>query len=67
MAHGARHSPTPPPHADLGPARDCEQCLGWGTVITHDGHHELCSTCQSQNDDEDAHSAARVVRPPTWS
>ncbi|MEU6809917.1 hypothetical protein ABZ920_13145 [Streptomyces sp. NPDC046831] len=68
MAHGAHHSPTPPPHADPGLARDCEQCLGWGTVITRDGEHELCGTCQSQSgDDANAHAAARVVRPPTWS
>ncbi|EYT79508.1 hypothetical protein CF54_30990 [Streptomyces sp. Tu 6176] len=50
MAYGAHHSPTPPPRPDLGPARDCEHCLGWGTVVTHDGRHELCGTCQSVPD-----------------
>ncbi|MFF9024603.1 hypothetical protein [Streptomyces eurythermus] len=46
MAHGAHRSPLLPPHPDLALARDCEQCLGWGTVVTRDGHHELCHTCQ---------------------
>ncbi|MEU6476432.1 hypothetical protein ABZ858_05990 [Streptomyces sp. NPDC047017] len=50
MAYGAHHSPTPPPHPDVHRARDCEQCLGWGTVITPDGHHELCDTCQQAPD-----------------
>ncbi|MFF8595062.1 hypothetical protein ACF061_27150 [Streptomyces sp. NPDC015220] len=49
MAYGAHHSPTPP-RPDLGLARDCEQCLGWGTVITRDGNHELCDTCQPDTD-----------------
>ncbi|MER6981672.1 hypothetical protein [Streptomyces carpinensis] len=48
MAYGAHHSPTPPPHPDLSLARDCEHCLGWGTVITRDGQHELCDTCQPE-------------------
>ncbi|MFK4149240.1 hypothetical protein [Streptomyces sp. NPDC004065] len=51
MAYGAPHSPTPNPHPDLRRARDCEHCLGWGTVVTRDGGHELCDTCQS-NDGE---------------
>ncbi|CAL9323658.1 hypothetical protein [Streptomyces sp. SudanB182_2057] len=46
MAHGAHRSPLLPPHPDLTLARDCEQCLGWGTVVTGDGHHELCRACQ---------------------
>ncbi|MFF5029566.1 hypothetical protein ACWERI_29800 [Streptomyces collinus] len=46
MAHGARNSPCLPPHPDLTLARDCEHCLGWGTVVTRDGAHELCRTCQ---------------------
>ncbi|GHE79828.1 hypothetical protein ACWDSD_10115 [Streptomyces spiralis] len=45
MAYGAHHSPIPP-HPDLSLARDCDHCLGWGTVITRDGQHELCDTCQ---------------------
>ncbi|MET8248069.1 hypothetical protein ABZV31_28895 [Streptomyces sp. NPDC005202] len=53
MAYGAHHNPTPPPHPDLSLARDCDHCLGWGTVITRDGHHELCETCQPQTDDDD--------------
>jgi hypothetical protein len=35
-----------PPHPDLNLARDCEVCLGWGTVVTRDGDHELCHMCQ---------------------
>ncbi|MFF7899896.1 hypothetical protein ACFZCV_14035 [Streptomyces sp. NPDC007920] len=51
MAYGADHNATPPPHPDLGPARGCEACLGWGTVVTDDGHHELCVSCQQDADD----------------
>ena len=61
MAYGVHHSPAPPPHPDMGTARDCEHCLGWGTVITHDGRHELCGVCQSQTEDEDP-PLARPVR-----
>ncbi|MEU2056006.1 hypothetical protein [Streptomyces bungoensis] len=46
MAYGAPRTPCPPPHPDLGLARGCEHCLGWGTVVTRDGGHELCYTCQ---------------------
>ncbi|MGW2954585.1 hypothetical protein [Streptomyces eurythermus] len=46
MAHGAHRSPLLPPRPDLALARDCEQCLGWGTVVTRDGRHELCHSCQ---------------------
>ncbi|MGW2746462.1 hypothetical protein [Streptomyces sp. NPDC001450] len=51
MAHGAHHSPFPSPHPDLRLARDCTQCLGWGTVVTRDGDHELCRTCQPDQGD----------------
>ncbi|MGW2492035.1 hypothetical protein ACWCV9_33095 [Streptomyces sp. NPDC001606] len=55
MAYGARRSPFPLPHPDLTRARDCEHCLGWGTVVTRDGRHELCHTCQLvQNSDAGA-------------
>ncbi|MFI1767828.1 hypothetical protein ACH41H_38080 [Streptomyces sp. NPDC020800] len=46
MAHTAHHTPVLPPHPDTNLARDCTQCLGWGTVVTRDGDHELCHTCQ---------------------
>ncbi|BCM72630.1 MULTISPECIES: hypothetical protein [Streptomyces] len=46
MAYGAHRSHLVPPHPDLGLARDCEQCLGWGTLVTRDGDHELCHMCQ---------------------
>ncbi|UFR00448.1 hypothetical protein KBP30_04295 [Streptomyces sp. Go40/10] len=46
MAYGAHRSPLLPPRPDLALARDCEQCLGWGTVVTRDGNHELCHLCQ---------------------
>ncbi|MEV6115353.1 hypothetical protein AB0L59_23285 [Streptomyces sp. NPDC052109] len=54
MAHGAQRSPLLPPRPDLGLARDCEVCLGWGTVVRRDGEHELCHMCQGgPGDDED--------------
>ncbi|MBV2356263.1 hypothetical protein KUM39_18085 [Streptomyces sp. J2-1] len=46
MAHGVPHHALPIPRPDLGLARDCEHCLGWGTVVTRDGEHQLCHTCQ---------------------
>ncbi|PAZ14716.1 hypothetical protein CLM62_17310 [Streptomyces sp. SA15] len=47
MAHGARPAPrTPAPRPDITLARDCEACLGWGTLVRPDGHDELCPTCQ---------------------
>ncbi|MGZ0202729.1 hypothetical protein ACNFR7_21405 [Streptomyces sp. RM1] len=46
MVHGPRPGQFPPPHPDLDLARDCERCLGWGTVVTRDGEHELCPGCQ---------------------
>ncbi|MGW0882426.1 hypothetical protein [Streptomyces sp. NPDC002671] len=46
MAHGAHRSPLQPPHPDLTLARNCDHCLGWGTVVTRDGEHALCHTCQ---------------------
>ncbi|MFJ8791961.1 hypothetical protein [Streptomyces sp. NPDC102462] len=54
MAHGAHHSPFLPPHPDLSLARNCEHCLGWGTVVTFDGRHELCPTCQPDPGDDEA-------------
>jgi len=46
MVYGADSAPDPAPHADPGLARDCDECRGWGTVITAQGHHELCLACQ---------------------
>ncbi|MEU6467157.1 hypothetical protein [Streptomyces sp. NPDC046976] len=46
MVHAARPSHVPPPHPDLSRARDCERCLGWGTVVSPGGEHELCPSCQ---------------------
>ncbi|MET7381169.1 hypothetical protein ABZT08_20500 [Streptomyces sp. NPDC005526] len=63
MAYGAHHSPTPPPHPDLSLARDCQRCLGWGTVINRDGHHELCGTCQPDTDEEDPPLDPRAPLP----
>lgn len=59
MAYGSHRSPLLPPRPDLALAHDCEQCLGWGTVVTRDGDHELCRMCQpASGDDEDITSAA---------
>ncbi|MQY36418.1 hypothetical protein SRB17_44190 [Streptomyces sp. RB17] len=52
MAHGAHRSTLLPPRPDTSLARDCEVCLGWGTVVTRDGDHELCHMCQGVPDDE---------------
>ncbi|ANP52634.1 hypothetical protein J2Z21_000143 [Streptomyces griseochromogenes] len=53
MAHIAHHTPLLPPHPDLRRARNCTQCLGWGTVVTRDGDHELCLTCQPDPGDRE--------------
>ncbi|MFI2200104.1 hypothetical protein ACH47Z_04820 [Streptomyces sp. NPDC020192] len=54
MAHGAQYSPLLTPRPDLSLARDCAVCLGWGTVVTRDGDHELCHGCQPlPGEDED--------------
>ncbi|PKW05747.1 hypothetical protein SAMN05428944_7224 [Streptomyces sp. 1222.5] len=57
MAYGAHRSPLLPPRPDLTLARECEQCLGWGTVVTRDGDHELCRTCQPGALDDESCSA----------
>ncbi|WKX15867.1 hypothetical protein [Streptomyces sp. NL15-2K] len=36
------------PNPDLCLAQDCGHCHEWGTVVTPDGHHELCPACQSR-------------------
>lgn len=51
--------PIPPaltPHPDLSLAQDCGQCNEWGTVVTPDGHHELCPACQ--------HPTSEIIDPP---
>ncbi|MEU6591065.1 hypothetical protein ABZ923_17905 [Streptomyces sp. NPDC046881] len=58
MTYGAHRSPLLPPHPDLGLARDCEQCLGWGTVVTRDGDHELCHACQPDSADGEGPAAS---------
>ncbi|AOR36406.1 hypothetical protein BFF78_39890 [Streptomyces fodineus] len=52
MTYGADRTHVLPPQPDLSLARDCEQCLGWGTVVTRDGDHELCHTCQDTPGDD---------------
>jgi hypothetical protein len=61
MAYGADAAPEPAPRADPLLARGCEVCLGWGTVITDAGLHELCPGCQT--DVRQAESEADL--PPT--
>lgn len=47
MAHGAHpNAPVPAPRAVITLARDCRECRAWGTVVTPEGHHELCPACQ---------------------
>jgi len=60
MAHGAHTAPQPVPRANPVRARDCEVCLGWGTVITDEGRHELCLACQT-----DAREAGPTADPPS--
>jgi hypothetical protein len=40
------------PQADPVLARDCDVCRGWGTVITTQGHHEVCPQCQTGTETE---------------
>ncbi|MET9072559.1 hypothetical protein ABZX95_10300 [Streptomyces sp. NPDC004232] len=56
MVYGAHRSPLLPPRPDLGLARDCEVCLGWGTVVSRDGEHELCHACQLAPEDDEVPS-----------
>jgi hypothetical protein len=61
MAHAAHAAPRPLPRANPVLARGCEMCLGWGTVITDEGQHELCPACQT-----DAREAGPIAdAPPT--
>lgn len=59
MAHGADHTPSTVPRADLARAAGCEVCRGWGTVVTDDGRHVLCAACQTGGS-----SAESVTNPP---
>ncbi|GGW15914.1 hypothetical protein [Streptomyces capoamus] len=58
MAYASHRSPLRPPRPDLTLARDCEQCLGWGTVVTRDGDHELCHVCQPDPADTEGPAAS---------
>jgi hypothetical protein len=49
MAHEANPSPVPAPRANPALARDCTDCLGWGTLITREGVHQLCPNCQTSS------------------
>jgi hypothetical protein len=60
MACSGKFASRPVPRADPVLARGCTVCRGWGSVITDQGHHELCPECQSGTDDDDR--AAGVPR-----
>ncbi|WP_405997033.1 hypothetical protein [Streptomyces sp. NBC_00829] len=47
MITGA-HPHAPVPRADIDLARDCDECRGWGSVVTY-GRYELCRVCQTLN------------------
>ncbi|POX42805.1 hypothetical protein [Streptomyces sp. Ru72] len=64
MTHGANAAPDPNPRADAASAHGCEVCNGWGSVITHWGRHELCSTCQPHADREDHDTS--TASQATW-
>lgn len=62
MAHTARpDSRSPAPRPDLALAQDCEQCNGWGTVVTPENRHELCPACQHPTS-----APSPVVTFPQW-
>ncbi|MET9879398.1 hypothetical protein ABZZ36_32945 [Actinacidiphila glaucinigra] len=46
MIRGAEGITSPTPRANVELARECRPCLGWGTVVTDEGRHELCPDCQ---------------------
>lgn len=50
IAGSGKSASRPVPQADPVLARGCDACLGWGTVITAQGHHELCPQCQTGTD-----------------
>ncbi len=60
MTRGAEGMPYPTPRADVDLARECGACLGWGTVVTDQGRHELCPDCQG--DQFAAPQRVRAVR-----
>ena len=62
MIHGANAAPDTNPRADAASALGCEVCNGWGSVITHGGRHELCSTCQphAAREDDDTSTAPQA-------
>jgi len=41
MAPGAIPAPDPIPRANAALAADCDNCNGWGSLITHHGRHDL--------------------------
>jgi|tagenome__1003787_1003787.scaffolds.fasta_scaffold14967213_1 hypothetical protein len=47
--------PAPAPRPDLSLAQNCGHCHEWGTVVTPDGHHELCPDCQ--------HPTSEIINP----
>ncbi len=57
MSYGASAAPDPIPRANAALAVGCDQCNGWGTVITSQGRHRLCLTCQSRVDQESRDSS----------
>lgn len=52
MARSGESASRPVPQADPVLARGCDVCRGWGTVITTQGHHELCPQCQTGTETE---------------
>ncbi|MEU1541019.1 hypothetical protein ABZ461_23450 [Actinacidiphila glaucinigra] len=51
MIRGAEGITSPTPRANVELARECRPCLGWGTVVTDEGRHELCPDCQDDRID----------------
>lgn len=66
MASEVTPAPDSIPHANAALAADCDQCHGWGTLITRHGRLELCPTCQADADraHRDSHPAIRGSTRP---
>ncbi|MFI1168039.1 hypothetical protein ACH4UM_31695 [Streptomyces sp. NPDC020801] len=49
----ATTAPAANPRANAALAAGCDDCNGWGSVISYYGGHELCLTCQPHADQQD--------------
>jgi hypothetical protein len=66
MARKGKSASRPSPHADPVRARGCDVCRGWGSVITDQGHHELCPQCQTDAGEETPVSSTQPDCLDAW-